>query len=81
MEGSPTSPTTLRVGLVGLTKLGRACCGPIAARVQASDTLLGPGPMRPGLAAVEAGVMTRLMYDMGVPPVHKTTQKGADLWT
>jgi hypothetical protein len=28
MEGSPTSPTTLRVGLVGLTKLGLPCCGP-----------------------------------------------------
>jgi hypothetical protein len=28
MEGSPTSPTTLRVGLVGLTKLDLPCCGP-----------------------------------------------------
>jgi hypothetical protein len=28
MEGSPTSPTTLRVGLVGLPKLGLSCCGP-----------------------------------------------------
>src|SRR5215211_1765209 len=28
MEGSPTSPTTLRVGLVGLTKLGLPRCGP-----------------------------------------------------
>ena len=28
MEGSPTSPTTLRVGLVGLPKLDLPCCGP-----------------------------------------------------
>ena len=28
MEGSPISPTTLGVGLMGLTKLGLPCSGP-----------------------------------------------------
>jgi hypothetical protein len=34
MEGSPTSPTTLRVGLVGLTKLDLPRCGPTPAETR-----------------------------------------------